>query len=142
MENALVERFKELINIKSTSILDFSKQIGVAQTTLNSQLYSTRGVSINVIMLTLDVFPDISAEWLLRGVGDMYKHSEASTNTEYSTEDEHEEETEKDKFYQDIILTYQEMAKEHRKRIEYLEAELAKIAPFAGEDKKKESKSA
>lgn len=135
MEKALTERFKELIRVKSSSILDFSKRIDIAQTTLNSQLCSTRGISINVIMLTLNAFPDISAEWLLRGVGNMYKNVEASTDSE-------EEDSEEDKFYKDIIFTYQEMTKEYRKKIEYLEAELAKAAPFAGEEKKKQSKSA
>lgn len=136
MEKALTERFKELIRVKSSSILDFSKRIDIAQTTLNSQLCSTRGISINVIMLTLNAFPDISAEWLLRGVGNMYKNVEASTDSE------EEEDSEEDKFYKDIIFTYQEMTKEYRKKIEYLEAELAKVAPFAGEEKKKQSKSA
>lgn len=135
MEKALTERFKELIRVKSSSILDFSKRIDIAQATLNSQLCSTRGISINVIMLTLNAFPDISAEWLLRGVGNMYKNAEASTDSE-------EEDSEEDKFYKDIIFTYQEMTKEYRKKIEYLEAELAKAAPFAGEEKKKQSKSA
>lgn len=135
MEKALTERFKELIRVKSSSILDFSKRIDIAQTTLNSQLCRTRGISINVIMLTLNAFPDISAEWLLRGVGNMYKNVEASTDSE-------EEDSEEDKFYKDIIFTYQEMTKEYRKKIEYLEAELAKAAPFAGEEKKKQSKSA
>lgn len=97
MEKALTERFKELIRVKSSSILDFSKRIDIAQTTLNSQLCSTRGISINVIMLTLNAFPDISAEWLLRGVGNMYKNAEASTDSE-------EEDSEEDKFYKDIIL--------------------------------------
>lgn len=75
MENTVTERFKELIKIKKSSILDFSKQIGIAQTTLNCQLYSTRGISINVILLTLKTFPEISAEWLLRGEGDMIRES-------------------------------------------------------------------
>lgn len=131
MESALTERFKEFIKIKKSSILDFSKKIGIAQTTLNSQLYSTRGISINVILLTLKTFPELSSEWLLRGVGSMYKEVEDST--------EDKEDTEKDIYYRDIIFTYQEMAKEYRKRIEYLETELAKIAPFAGEEKKEQS---
>lgn len=75
MENTVTERFKELIKIKKSSILDFSNQIGIAQTTLNCQLYSTRGISINVILLTLKTFPEISAEWLLRGEGDMIRES-------------------------------------------------------------------
>ena len=75
MEKALTERFKDLIKFKKSSILDFSKQIGIAQTTLNCQLYSTRGISINVILLTLKTFPEISAEWLLRGEGSMIRET-------------------------------------------------------------------
>lgn len=134
MEKTLTERFKELIRVKSSSILDFSKRIDIAQTTLNSQLCSTRGISINVIMFILNAFPDISAEWLLREVGNMYKNVEASTNIETEEED-----SPKDDFYKDIIFIYQEMAKEYRKKIEYLEAELAKAAPFISEENKKQS---
>ena len=75
MEKALTERFKDIIKFKKSSILDFSKQIGIAQTTLNCQLYSTRGISINVILLTLKTFPEISAEWLLRGEGSMIRET-------------------------------------------------------------------
>lgn len=80
MESALKERFKKLINAKSSSILDFSKLIGIAQTTLNSQLSSTRGISTNVILLTLNTFSDISSEWLLRGEGSMYKSENEEIN--------------------------------------------------------------
>lgn len=73
IEKTLTERFKELINAKSASVLDFSRLIGVAQTTLNSQLLSAKGISSSVIMLTLNTFSDISAEWLLRGEGEMIK---------------------------------------------------------------------
>lgn len=82
IENALTERFKELISAKSASVLDFSRLIGVAQTTLNSQLSSTKGVSSNVILLTLDTFPDVSAEWLLRGKGEMLIASSANEKKE------------------------------------------------------------
>ncbi len=71
MENALKERFIKIMELKSTSVLDFSRQIGIAQTTLNTQLSSSRGISSNVIMLTLNRFPDVSAEWLMRGKGEI-----------------------------------------------------------------------
>ena len=67
MKDSMLERLKEVIAEKSSSILDYSNKIGVPQTTLNNQIKSPRGISINVILLTLDTFPDISAEWLLRG---------------------------------------------------------------------------
>ena len=71
MKDSMLERLKEVIAEKSSSILDYSNKIGVPQTTLNNQIKSPRGISINVILLTLDTFPDISAEWLLRGKGEM-----------------------------------------------------------------------
>lgn len=71
MKETMLERFKSVIAAKSKSATDFGKTIGVAQTTLSNQLQSPRGISVEVILLTLSAFPDISAEWLLRGKGDM-----------------------------------------------------------------------
>lgn len=71
MKDTILERLKSVIADKSNSASDFSKKIGIAQTTLSNQMKSPRGISVEVIMLTLEHFPDISAEWLLRGKGDM-----------------------------------------------------------------------
>jgi plasmid maintenance system antidote protein VapI len=131
----MIDRIKTLVNAKARSVREFAELIGVKQVTLNQQVVGDRKLSLDVILAILNSFEDISAEWLLRGVGNMYKNAEASTDSE-------EEDSEEDKFYKDIIFTYQEMTKEYRKKIEYLEAELAKAAPFAGEEKKKQSKSA
>ena len=72
MKDSMLERLKDVISVKSSSILDFSNKIGVPQTTLNNQIKSPRGISVSVILLTLQTFPDISAEWLLRGKGEMF----------------------------------------------------------------------
>lgn len=135
MDSIVIQHINELIEVKAKSMRDFASQIGVRNNTLNQQLNGLRSISYETINAILVAFEDISAEWLLRGVGNMYKNVEASTDSE-------EEDSEEDKFYKDIIFTYQEMTKEYRKKIEYLEAELAKAAPFAGEEKKKQSKSA
>lgn len=71
MKETMLERFKTVIAAKSKSPTEFCKLIGVAQTTLSNQLQSTRGVSVEVILLTLSAFPEVSAEWLLRGKGEM-----------------------------------------------------------------------
>ena len=71
MKDSMLERLKDVILAKSSSILDFSNKIGVPQTTLNNQIKSPRGVSVSVILLTLHTFPEVSAEWLLRGKGEM-----------------------------------------------------------------------
>lgn len=132
----MVNRIKTLINEKARSVREFAELIGVKQVALNQQLIGDRKLSLDIVSAILNAFEDISSEWLLRGIGSMYKDAEASTNIE--TEGDNPE----DEFYKDIILTYQEMTKEYRKRIEYLETELAKAAPFAGEEEKKQSKSA
>lgn len=110
IENALTERFKELISAKSASVLDFSRLIGVAQTTLNSQLSSTKGVSSNVILLTLDTFPDVSAEWLLRGKGEMLI---ASSPNEKKGEEAHAE-----SLFRNVLVEFMSMVNKRLKSID------------------------
>ena len=44
----------------------------VNQKTLNNHINGNVEVSISTILLVLDAFPDLSADWLLRGKGDMH----------------------------------------------------------------------
>jgi hypothetical protein len=136
MDSSVNERINQLYkDSRERSIRSYAIKIGVAPTTLNECIKGSEP-RFSILSSILTGNPSISAEWLMRGTGNMYKNEEASTNNEP------EEESEKDRFYQDIISTYQEAAREYRKKIEYLEKEIAKIAPFGNEEKKKESKSA
>lgn len=110
IENTLTERFKELISAKSASVLDFSRLIGVAQTTLNSQLSSTKGVSSNVILLTLDTFPDVSAKWLLRGKGEMLIAS--------SPNEKKEEEAHAESLFRNVLVEFMSMVNKRLKSID------------------------
>lgn len=98
MENAVKQRIKEITSLKDISITALSKIIQVPQPTLNRQINTEAPMTLSNILLILNHFPDISAEWLLRGVGNMYNNAEASTDSE-------EEDSEEDKFYKDIIFT-------------------------------------
>lgn len=49
-----------------------SKEIGIVQTTLNRQLNGTTVLSNSVVNAVLHRFPELSAEWLLRGKEPMY----------------------------------------------------------------------
>ena len=71
MEKSVTERFKHIIEVKASSTTSFSSEIGISQSTLSSQLSSKTGIQLPVITATLKRFPDISAEWLLRGKGEM-----------------------------------------------------------------------
>lgn len=71
MEKSVTERFKEIINAKASSITSFASEIGISQSTLSSQFNSKSGIQIPVITAALKRYSDISAEWLLRGKGEM-----------------------------------------------------------------------
>lgn len=79
MVTDITKRVKRLINELDLNEKSISERINIPQTTLNSSIKSTRGVSLNVISLILDNFPNVSAEWLLRGEGDIFRHKECST---------------------------------------------------------------
>ena len=77
MEDIVTQRFNEFRQSLGLSILAFSKTINVGQATLNKQTKEDGcGVSISTIVKTLEAYPDLSAEWLLRGEGDMKKGDE------------------------------------------------------------------
>lgn len=76
----MVNRVKYLINEKARSVREFAEKIGVKQVTLNQQISGDRKLSLDIVFSILNSFPDISAEWLLRGKGNMY-------NTENSIPD-------------------------------------------------------
>ena len=71
MEKSVTERFKEIINAKASSITSFASEIGISQSTLSSQFNSKSGIQIPVVTAALKRYSDISAEWLLRGKGEM-----------------------------------------------------------------------
>lgn len=71
MENSITERLKEIIRIKTGTASPFSSEIGVSQSTLSCQLNSKTGIQTNVITAALNRYSDISAEWLMRGKGEM-----------------------------------------------------------------------
>ena len=72
MEVTIYQRVKCVLEDKSISVNALSKQINVAQATLNPQLRGDRTLAANIVAKILDAFPDVSAEWLMRGVGTMY----------------------------------------------------------------------
>lgn len=65
------QRIRKVLKDKDLSVAAFSREAGIEQTTLNRQLNGGSKVSVGTIKAFLLKFKDISAEWLLRGVGDM-----------------------------------------------------------------------
>ena len=71
MEKSVTERFKRIIETKAPSATAFSSEIGISQSTLSSQFTGKNGIQVPVILAALKRYPDVSAEWLLRGKGEM-----------------------------------------------------------------------
>lgn len=115
MQQTVTERFKLIIEEKASSETKFSEMIGVSQTTLNSQLNSVKGVKMESIIAVLDRFQDISAEWLLRGKGDMNL-----SLSNYNGEENDEILDIKTK-YDKLRIEYDEEIVEHQKLLSQLE---------------------
>lgn len=84
MESIISQRIRLIAENYGLSISSLSKKIGIAQQTLNRQVVGENTMSFKTIETILCCFPDISAEWLLRGEGNMLKsftpsHAPSST---------------------------------------------------------------
>lgn len=72
MEQTIYQRIMLVLEDKQVTVNALSKTIEMAQTTLNTQLKGERTLSANVVGKVLEAFPDVSAEWIMRGKGSMY----------------------------------------------------------------------
>lgn len=79
MENAIGERLMQIMSTKKVTKQNLANEINMNQTTVGRQLKGEQALSAKLLEGILNTFPDISAEWLLRGEGEMYR-----------TKDEHE----------------------------------------------------
>ena len=71
MKATIYQRIKYILDEKSISVNALAKQISVAQATLNPQLRGDRTLAANIVEKILIAFPDVSAEWVMRGNGNM-----------------------------------------------------------------------
>lgn len=65
-------RIKQLIESKSFTVNAFAHEIGIAQTTLSTYFTKNRYPAYETLHAILHRFTDVSAEWLMRGEGNMY----------------------------------------------------------------------
>lgn len=92
MEATIYQRVKLILEDKSISVNALSKQINVAQATLNPQLRGDRTLAANIVEKILTAFPDVSAEWLMRGIGTMYSNQNTDDSSYMVAETPHHEE--------------------------------------------------
>ena len=72
MEQVVLERIKEFMKNEKFSNNSLAKAIDMPQTTLNDYMLGRRKCALALVCLMANAFPNLSMEWLLRGVGEMY----------------------------------------------------------------------
>lgn len=68
----MIGRLKELIKALSLTERAFALKCGIAQNTMSYYLSGQRKPSYEAVEKVLTTFPEVSAEWLTRGNGDMF----------------------------------------------------------------------
>lgn len=78
MENKepILERVEMILRDKRLSETAFAKNIGMSQRTINNYIKGINRPTLSFAEKILNAYPDISAEWLIRGSGDMYLYKQ------------------------------------------------------------------
>lgn len=116
MEATIYQIVKLILEDKSVSVNAISKQINVAQATLNPQLRGDRTLAANIVEKILTAFPDVSAEWVMRGVGTMYGKQDVDDSSYMVAETPHREEPKIEESHQDDSVwkaKYEELEKRY-----------------------------
>lgn len=129
MEATIYQRVKLILEDKSISVNALSKQINVAQATLNPQLRGDRTLAANIVEKILTAFPDVSAEWLMRGIGTMYSNQDADDSSYMVAETPHHEEPKIEESHQDDSVwkaKYEELEKRYDQLLSILGGSMRK----------------
>ena len=116
MEVTIYQRIMLILEDKQVSVNALSKLVDMSQTTLNTQLKGERALSANVVSKVLVAFPDVSAEWLMRGVGTMYSKQDADDLSYMVAETPHRVEPKIEEYHQDDSVwkaKYEELEKRY-----------------------------
>lgn len=116
MEVTIYQRITLILENKQLSVNALSKLVEMSQTTLNTQLKGERALSANVVAKVLSVFPDVSAEWVMRGVGSMYHKEGDGEEVSYMVAEEPKHEVLADESHQDDSVwhaKYEELEKRY-----------------------------
>lgn len=111
----MIDRIKELIQISGLSIRGFALKCGMNQPTLDRMLKGINALNLSCVTSILIAYPDVSAEWLLRGIGSMF------------IADVNSKEIERTSMLVDTIATLQQALNEKSKTIELLQERINQL---------------
>lgn len=67
----MISRIKAVLAYSNMTETQFAKRLGVTQSSLNRVMRGATEISFKLVNAILTEFDEISAEWLMRGVGTM-----------------------------------------------------------------------
>lgn len=65
------KRLRAFLNYKGTTLAQLERDIGVGAGTLSKAVKNDSSIGVDKVMKILQLYGELSAEWLLRGDGDM-----------------------------------------------------------------------
>lgn len=139
--NPLTERVQLALRSLNISVNALAKSSGISQTTLNQQINGTVKMGMAVITSLLDYSTNLSAEWLLRGKGEMLKADTtplplAEVTQELSSNNEEElaklrEQLDKEKEFnalqKEYVADLKERIKEYQDRVAELKEHIHEL---------------
>lgn len=82
MDNAISDRLYMVVLKFAKSTLAFAIDCGLHHAALIKQLRGARSVSLETIIAVCSRYPEISMEWLVLGIGEMFKEENSSEKDE------------------------------------------------------------
>lgn len=110
MEEDLRVRFKEVLSFYKSNINQLSKGDKAMQVRLSRQINNGATITFETVSNILDTFPDVSAEWLLRGKGEMLIAS--------SPNEKKEEEVLAESLFRNVLVEFMSMVNKRLKSID------------------------
>lgn len=80
MQDTVAQRIKLLINSLGENQNSFSKKIGVTPSTIATAIERDKGVNTDLIHKIINVFTNVSTEWLITGNGEMLRDNKRNEN--------------------------------------------------------------
>ncbi len=69
--NLMLTRLHQYVQFKKLSLNQFELSLEVSHGSISNAIKNNKGIGSKVIQKILDTYPELSAEWLLRGSGSM-----------------------------------------------------------------------
>jgi hypothetical protein len=110
MEDIIRQRIIAIFQEKKTNPTRFSGEDKAMQKRLSRQLNGGASITSETILGILNTYPDISAEWLLRGKGEMLIAS--------SQNEEKEEEALAESLFRNVLVEFMSMVNKRLKSID------------------------